>query len=269
MLADDVSIRNLLQTAIISRLDNRILLGMVTGFNHAQLIARDDYKLNNEQLMHYRNYLERAISGEPIAYIIGYREFYSRLFRVTPDTLIPRPETEILVSKVIELAKPKAKIIDLGTGSGCIAISCKLERSDLQVCAIDKFEEALTIARHNAATLNAEIEFLQNDWLSGITRRFDVVVSNPPYIEANDEHLKNLQFEPQTALTDFGNGLSCIELIVQQSYELLDNNGWLLIEHGYNQSQAVQRLFEANNFICITTLKDYAGLDRITMGQKK
>ncbi len=266
---ESLSIRDLLKTLLIPRLDNRILLSIVTGFSHAQLIARDDYELNIEQFMRYQNYFQRALSGEPIAYIVGHREFYSYVFQVTVDTLIPRPETEILVAKVIELAKPNAKIIDLGTGSGCIAISCKLERNDLQVSAIDRFDDTLAVAIKNANNLNADVTFIQNDWLLGIKQKFDIIVSNPPYIEGNDEHLKQLQFEPQQALTDFSDGLSCFRLIVQQSWSCLEVDGWLLVEHGYNQSKEVQLLFKANNFTCITTLKDYAGLDRVTLGQKK
>lgn len=262
------TLRELMKSSAIDKLDNRVLLSFITGFSHAQLIARDDYQLTDAQFQQYQDLLQRASGGEPIAYIIGYKEFYSRQFKVTPATLIPRPETELLVEQVLQLAPQNAKIIDLGTGSGCIAISCKLERPDLQVSAVDKFDDALNIARQNAERLQAQIEFTQSDWLAKIYDEFDVVVSNPPYIEVNDSHLQNLQFEPQIALTDFDDGLSCIKIIVQQAIMKLKYNGWLLIEHGYNQGTDVRTIFKNKGFKDIETIKDYADLERITIGQK-
>ena len=262
------TLRELMKSSAIDKLDNRVLLSFITGFSHAQLIARDDYQLTDAQFQQYQDLLQRVSGGEPIAYIIGYKEFYSRQFKVTPATLIPRPETELLVEQVLQLAPQNAKIIDLGTGSGCIAISCKLERPDLQVSAVDKFDDALNVARQNSERLQAQIEFTQSDWLAEIYDAFDVVVSNPPYIEVNDFHLQNLQFEPQTALTDFDDGLSCIKIIVQQAIMKLKSDGWLLIEHGYNQGTDVRDIFKRDGFKNIETIKDYADLERITIGQK-
>lgn len=263
-----IKLRDLLLLQDLSRLEKRVLLSRITGFNSAQLISRDDYELTDVQLQKYHAWCARVFAGEPLAYILGQKEFYSREFRVTPDTLIPRPETELLVDKILELAPPQARVVDLGTGSGCIAISAKLERPDLSVLAVDKFVAALAVARGNANKLDAQVEFVQSDWFANLNGKFDIIVSNPPYIEVNDPHLQNLQFEPQTALSDFADGISCIRAIAAGASEFLNLNGWLIVEHGYNQALAVQEIFRNAGLASIVTLQDYAGVDRITLGQK-
>jgi release factor glutamine methyltransferase len=200
----------------------------------------------------------------PMAYILGYKEFYSRIFKVNTNTLIPRPETELLVDTVLALAKPMAKVLDLGTGSGCIAISCKLEQQALSVTATDKYPEALAVAISNAADLGADIKFINCDWLDGITDIYDIIVSNPPYIANNDKHLPALSFEPQHALTDFFDGMSAIRKIIEDSKAHL--NGYLLIEHGYDQGSFTTELMLKYGFRNIRTIRDYASLDRITIG---
>ncbi len=263
-----MTLRDLLRQNIIDRADNRVLLTHVTGFNHAKIIAFDDYILDSAQLEQYHQLLRRVQSGEPLAYIVGYKEFYSRQFKVTLDTLIPRPETELLVEQVLERASNGARVLDLGTGSGCIAITLKLESSDLSVTAVDKFAATLEIAQQNAANLHAEIEWICSDWYSELEAcKFDIIVSNPPYIEHDDQHLVALSFEPQAALTDFADGLSCIHEITRLSHEHLLPNGWLLIEHGYDQGTAVREIFTKNGLSDITTILDYAGLERITIGK--
>jgi release factor glutamine methyltransferase len=263
-----VSLRDLLRQNTIDRADSRVLLMHLTGFNHARLLAYDDYVLTEAQIENYNQLVQRVQNGEPLAYIVGYREFYSRQFKVTPDTLIPRPETEILVEQVLDKALSGAKVLDLGTGSACIALTLKLERPDLRVTAVDKFANTLAIAQQNAVNLQAEIEFVCSDWYSSLGRQqFDIIVSNPPYIEVNDEHLKALSYEPQRALTDFADGLNCIREITRLSHEHLLPNGWLLIEHGYNQGASVREIFTKNGLDYVTTILDYAGLERITMGK--
>ncbi len=264
-----MSLRDLLWQNTIDRADNRVLLMHITGFNHAKLIAYDDYILDSAQLEQYHQLLTRVQNGEPLAYIVGYKEFYSRQFKVTPDSLIPRPETELLVEQVLGKASNGAKILDLGTGSGCIAITLKLERSDLLVTAVDKFAATLEIARRNSADLHAEIELICSDWYSELeARKFDIIVSNPPYIEHDDQHLLALSFEPQTALTDFADGLSCIRNIVSLSREYLLPDGWLMVEHGYNQGAVVREIFITNGLNEVVTVRDYADLERITLGRK-
>ncbi len=263
-----MSLRDLLRQNIIDRADNRVLLMHVTGFNHARLLAYDDYVLTEAQIENYNQLVPRVQRGEPLAYIVGYKEFYSRQFKVTPDTLIPRPETELLVEQVVEKASNGAKVLDLGTGSGCIAVTLKLERSDLSVTAVDKFAATLEVARRNAADLHAEIELICSDWYSELAaRKFNIIVSNPPYIERDDQHLLALSFEPQAALTDFADGLSCIRTIVSLSREYLLPDGWLMIEHGYDQGTVVHEIFTKNGLSDVTTILDYAGLERITMGK--
>lgn len=263
-------LRTLLDNRAISRLENRALLSHVTGFNHAKLISYDNYELQPEQYDSYRGFVERLTNGEPLAYVLGHKEFYSRNFKVTKDTLIPRPETELLVETAMNLAPKSGLLLDLGTGSGVIAITCKLELADLKVVAVDKYEDALIVAEENAHNLSADVEFKLSDWYSSIKskEKFDMIVSNPPYIEKDDIHLANLTYEPNTALTDFGDGLACIREIIANANQYLSDSGWLLLEHGYNQALAVSELFKANDFEQVTTIKDYAGLERITFGQK-
>jgi release factor glutamine methyltransferase len=239
----------------------------VTGFSHARLLAYDDYVLTQEQVENYDQLVRRVQNGEPLAYIVGHKEFYSREFKVTPATLIPRPETELLVEHVLAKAQRGAKVLDLGTGSGCIAITLKLEQSDLRVTAVDKFADALAVAQQNAVRLQAEIEFVCSDWYSLFgEQQFDIIVSNPPYIEAGDEHLIALSYEPQSALTDFGDGLSCIREITRLSRNHLLSKGSLLIEHGYDQGAAVREIFAKSGLSNVVTVLDYAGLERITIG---
>lgn len=260
-------LRDLLRQNIIDRTDNRVLLMHITGFSHARLLAYDDYVLTQLQVETYHQLVQRVQNGEPLAYIVGYKEFYSRQFKVTPDTLIPRPETELLVEQVLAKAQHGAKVLDLGTGSACIAITLKLERPDLFITAVDKFADTLQIAQQNADNLHAEIEFVCGDWYSSLGKQqFDIIVSNPPYIEANDEHLTALSYEPQSALTDFADGLSCIREIVRLSHEHLLPNGWLLIEHGYDQGELVREIFTKNGLNNVFTIRDYADLERITIG---
>jgi release factor glutamine methyltransferase len=259
------TIKQILHNSKLDKLDTRLLLGHILGFSKVELITRDDYRLDEVQYANYLELYDKCLYGMPIAYILGYKEFYSRMFRVTPDTLIPRPETELLVDMVLQLAKPGDKILDLGTGSGCIAISCKLENKALNITATDMYPQTLMIAKDNAAALGAEIRFIQSDWLENITETYDIIVSNPPYIVGEDEHLKALAFEPQHALTDFADGMSAIKKIIISSKEHL--KGHLLLEHGYDQGIATANLMLQHGFSDVKTIKDYAGLDRITIGR--
>lgn len=248
----------------------KLILRHVLGLTAAQLIMEDNKTLSIEELEQFNALRARLANNEPLNYILGYREFYSREFKVSPDTLIPRPETELLVEEAIRLVKPGMRFLDLGTGSGCIAITAKLEYFDIEVTAVDKYQQALAIAMQNSTNLNAEVEFIISDWYTKLHgRKFDVIVSNPPYIVANDLHLANLSFEPQHALTDFNDGLDCLRVIIHDAPEYLNQNGYLLVEHGYDQGSVVNDLFQKAGFRQIKTLKDYSGHDRITLGQCK
>lgn len=252
----------------------RLLLGHVIGKSAAWLEAhRDDEAVVDNE---YSALVGRRAAGEPIAYLIGKREFYGRDFTVTPDVLIPRPETELLVdianSKVGagRTAHCAASILDLGTGSGCLAITLALELPQTRVTAVDVSPAALAVAGCNARRLDAHVEFVESDWFSALQpQRFDFIVANPPYVAAGDPHLGegDLRFEPVGALTDHADGLSAIRRIVTDAPQWLAPNGWLFFEHGYDQAAAVRQLLEAAGFSEIEQQRDLAGIIRASGGR--
>ncbi len=253
----------------------RLLLQHVMGYTHAQLITRNQEILSSKQCQTLNNLARRRQKGEPIAYLLGTREFYGRGFTVSPDTLIPRHETEHLLEYAL-VHLPKYGILwDMGTGSGIIAITTKLERPDSQVYASDISENALNIARHNAQQLGAQVCFAQGSWFEAnahfslAPHSVQIIVSNPPYIQQNDNHLQqgDLRFEPLHALTDFADGLSHIRHIVQHAPAYLAPQGYLLLEHGYNQGQVVRDILCQYGFDKVQTLPDLAGLDRVSLGR--
>ena len=215
--------------------------------------------------------LERRQAGEPVAYLVGTREFWSREFVVTPQVLIPRPDTELLVEKALERIPARTSTIaDLGTGSGVIAITLALERPNSQVIATDRSIQALKLARHNAKRLRAgNVSFIHTSWMTPLTQHhFDVIVSNPPYIASGDPHLKQeIRFEPADALIGGHDGLEAIREIVTQSPCHLRPGGWLLLEHGYDQASHVGRLLAESGFVSIECHHDLQGHPRITQAQ--
>lgn len=259
-----MKIQELIDTTKLDRLESKVLLGYILNLTRAQLITRYDYVLTEEELAIFAELVKKRQQHIPLAYLIGYKEFYSRKFKVTPATLIPRPETELLVDQVLMLAPLHAKILDLGTGSGCIAITCKLERPDLEIMASDKFTSALVVAADNAKQLKAEVQLVHSDWWQNIIRKFDLIVSNPPYIENNDSHLDDLKYEPKAALTDFADGLSHYKAIISQAQNYLNKGGYLIFEHGFEQKEAIHEIFLQYGFSEISTALDYANLERIT-----
>lgn len=263
-----------LQQSSLPRTEARMLLQKAGGYSRSQLITHGTEVIPSNVFLRLEKLAERRLNGEPMAYILGGREFYGRWFEVNPDVLIPRPETEHLVEAVIERLPKNGQVWDLGTGSGAVALTVALERKDAKVRASDISIGALTVARRNAENLGAEIEFALGSWFdtdktsSEDHHRFDIVVSNPPYIEAGDIHLSqgDLRFEPQTALTDFADGLTCIQKLAQSAPDFLKKDGWLLLEHGYNQAESVRNILTENGFSEVETQKDLAGLDRLTLG---
>ncbi|SSY79799.1 peptide chain release factor N(5)-glutamine methyltransferase [Alysiella crassa] len=259
----------------LPRNEARLLLQHLTGYSRAQLITHDHEILSHQQLEQLKALTQRRELGEPIAYLLGQREFYGRNFRVSPAVLIPRPETEHLLEAALCRLPENGALWDLGTGSGIIALSAKLERPDSLVFASDFSAAALHIAQENAANLGAEVAFSQGSWYEAAERfrlpetGLDIIVSNPPYIENNDLHLSqgDLRFEPQHALTDFADGLAHIRVLIEQGKNYLKPNAWLLLEHGYNQAAAIRALFAEHGYQNIETKQDLAGLDRITFGQ--
>ena len=253
----------------------RLLLQHITGFTHAQTVTRSDFRLPENLLAALNVLVRRRTDGEPVAYLTGTREFYGRDFRVTPAVLIPRPENEHLLEAALARLPQGGTLWDLGTGSGIIAVTAKLERPDARVSAGDISAQALHVAQENARALGADITFAQGSWLAAAQgfrqpeNGADVIVSNPPYIENGDTHLTqgDLRFEPLHALTDFADGLAHIRTIAADARPYLAQGGWLLLEHGFNQGKAVRDILSAHGFGAIETRQDLAGLDRVTLGQ--
>lgn len=254
-----------------ARLDASLLLSHSLEQPRSWLIAHDDDELTEAQLDQFESLCRRRTNGEPMAYITGEKEFWSISLKVGPGVLVPRPETEGLVETALtKLPATQCHILDLGTGSGAIACALATERPDATLLAIDASDTALEIAKGNAERLQLNnLQFKTSHWFSELSdQRFDLIVSNPPYVEDSDPHLEALQHEPLTALTAGADGLDDLRVIVSQSPERLTTGGWLLVEHGAQQGQAVQQLFIAAGFSNISTRQDLAGLDRITLGQK-
>ena len=255
-------------------LDAEVLLGFVLCKPRTYLRAWCDNTLTDQQQAAFAGLVQQRQLGTPVAYLTGTREFWSRNFAVTPDVLIPRPDTELLIELSLALI-PKNKavqLIDLGTGSGVIAVTLAAERPDARVIAVDASLAALAIARHNARRHQlTTIEFYQSDWFSNVPDMlFDLVISNPPYIDPEDAHLQqgDVRFEPQTALIAKDHGLSDIQIIADQARRYLKPAGHLLIEHGYNQAAQVQAIFNALAYDKVQSYRDLSGQPRVTYGQK-
>lgn len=254
-------------------LDAEILLGLTLAKERSHLRAWPDKQLEPSQISAFWSLVQRRQQGTPIAYITGSREFWSRDFHVTPDVLIPRPDTELLIElslKLIPADKP-VKIIDLGTGSGIIAITLAAECPSAEVSAADFSLAALRIARLNAGKHNvSHINFYHSDWFANIPdSRFNLIISNPPYIAEDDSHLQqgDVRFEPQTALCAAEQGLSDIRTIADAARSYLEHGGHLLIEHGYNQQQQAQAIFKDFHYDNVQTYTDLSGQPRVTYGQ--
>ncbi|MBO1923153.1 peptide chain release factor N(5)-glutamine methyltransferase [Thiomicrorhabdus sp. 6S3-12] len=256
------------------KLEAEILLGHVLGCTRSYFYTWPEKPLSTAETEQFQTLYNLRLTGQPIAHIIGNREFWGLELKVTADTLIPRPDTETLIETALELlpATPQAKILDLGTGSGAIALALKSELPQAEVSAIDFSPAALEVAKENAKRLNLPVTFMQGSWCQPLAaeQRFNLIASNPPYIEEQDPHLQqgDVRFEPLSALTSGRDGLNDIRLIAEQAQAHLQDNGWLIVEHGYNQAQAVQEILQQNGYQQIQSRCDYGGNQRITFGQK-
>ena len=262
------------QAAGIDRLDAQLLLGHVLGRDRSWLIAHDDDALDDAAAQRYAALWARRQTGEPLAYLVGEKEFHGLVLSVDPAVLVPRPDTETLVDWALALldgelaGRGHARVADLGTGSGAIALAIQHRRPDAQVCAVDLSEAALGVARANAARLGLAVRFHAGSWWAPLAgRHFDLVVSNPPYIAGDDPHLAALQHEPALALTPGGDGLDAIRSIVAGSAGHLGAGAWLLLEHGWDQADAVAALLRAAGFEAVATRRDLAGHARCTGGR--
>jgi release factor glutamine methyltransferase len=258
----------------VDRLDAQWLLAWVLGRDSSWLICHDDDQLNPDELQRYRTLVQRRAAGEPYAYLIGEREFHGLTLQVSPAVLVPRPDTEILVDWALELlslgvpGSPQPEVIDLGTGSGAIALAVKHRHPAALVTALDTSPEALAVARGNAQRLGLSIELQQSDWWQAVAhRRFGLALSNPPYIAGQDEHLSALRFEPMLALSPGGDGLGAIRDLLAGAPEQLLPGAWMLIEHGWDQAPAVQALMRQAGFSDVATRSDLGGLARCTGGR--
>lgn len=263
------SINTLLKQTPLNLLETRILLTHALGLSRVQLITQSERVVTDEEAKRLSALFQRRVDGEPIAYIVGHREFFGLSFEVSPDVLIPRPETELLVELTLQRLPRNGRVLDMGTGSGAIPVAIAHSRPDASVTALDVSAAALTIARRNAERHKTNIAFLHSDWYGALTNeRFDIIVSNPPYIVAGDAHLVqgDLRFEPMSALTDHADGLSALRTIIAGATRHLSPQGWLMMEHGYDQSSTVRALLTAQGFSEVQSWKDLAAIERVSGG---
>jgi release factor glutamine methyltransferase len=275
------SLCDLLRNSTLPQSEARLLLGHVIEQHYqlprSALISQDEMKLSENALAYWKLLESKRLNGEPIAYLVGKKGFHNIELLVRPGVLIPRPETELLVEiglREITRLGGKAKLLDLGTGSGAIALAVASAAPNLLVIATDHSLDALAIAKTNAKYLHLEeqVQFFQGSWYEAIGKDaiFDLILSNPPYIESGDPHLNqgDLRFEPLEALTDQSNGLSCLEVIITQATSFLNPHGLIAVEHGFDQSDAVLKLMRTAGLRDIQTHLDLAGHHRVASGRK-
>lgn len=254
------------------RRDAEILLGHVTGKARTWILAFDETVLTAEQLAELEALLARRVNGEPVAHLVGQREFWSLPLFVSPATLIPRPDTECLVEQaLVRLPQTACRILDLGTGTGAIALALASERADCKVTAVDFMPDAAALAARNAAHLALNnVTVLQSDWFSALKgQRFAMIVSNPPYIDETDPHLAegDVRFEPRTALVAADQGLADLAHIIREGRQYLLPGGFMLLEHGWKQGEAVRALFNEAGYLDVETCRDYGDNERLTLGR--
>lgn len=256
----------------LERIDAQLLLLHILNradAGRAWLLAHDTDTLAPSEQARFIALCQRRAAGEPVAYLRGMKEFYGLTLQVDARVLDPRPDTETLVDWALQLLAPlpAPRVLDLGTGSGAIALALQHQRPDAQVSAVDASADALAVAQANAARLGLAVQFARGNWLRGVAGQFDVIASNPPYIAAADPHLAALRHEPLQALASGADGLDDIRSIVAQAPSHLLPGGWLLLEHGWEQAEAVQALLRSAGFAEVQSRKDLAGIARCTGGQ--
>src|SRR5690554_25139 len=271
-----MTIQEALQRAMASlpgdspKLDAEVLLGFVLGQSRTYLYTWPERELSATQQSLLEELVARRTSGTPVAYLVGEREFWSLPLQVNEHTLIPRPETELLVEQALARLPRSGRALDLGTGTGAIALALVSERPDAEIWAVDASREALKVARANVERLGLPVQLVHSDWFAQLSgQRFHLIVSNPPYIAEADPHLGqgDVRFEPLTALASGRDGLTDIRQIVARAPAHLHPGGWLLFEHGYDQGAPVRELLTRAGFSSVETVQDYGGNDRVTLGQ--
>ncbi|MES2757972.1 MAG: peptide chain release factor N(5)-glutamine methyltransferase [Pseudomonadota bacterium] len=254
----------------LDALENRILLCHALALDRVGLITQSHRVITHSEAEALAALVARRVGGEPIAYIVGKREFFGLDFSVSDAVLIPRPDTELLVELALERLAPGAALLDMGTGSGAIAVAIAHSRPDARVTALDASAAALDVARANAAANGAAVRFLHSDWYGALAgESFDLIASNPPYIASGDVHLAqgDLRFEPAAALTDHADGLSALRVIIAGAAPHLAPGGWLLLEHGYDQAEAVRALLAAQHYAEVQSWHDLSGIERVSGGR--
>ena len=280
-MIEDLSLRSLLRDSALSPAEAKVLMAYVIEKHYqlprSALLSRDQMLLHSEAITDWKALEARRLTGEPVAYLVGKRGFHNVELYVAPGVLIPRPETELLVEiglREIQYLNTPASILDLGTGSGAIALAIAHEAPSAKITATDQSIEALEIAKRNAALLDmtSRVQFFQGSWFEAldIDLSFDIILSNPPYIASQDAHLQqgDLRFEPVLALTDHGSGLTCLEKIIAGAQAHLNTNGLLALEHGFDQSEAVVALMKSADLRDIQTYMDLSGHYRVVSGRK-
>ena len=266
-----------------SKIDALVLLQHATGKSRTQILAFDDTEIDEKVRLKLTALLDRRLKGEPIAYILGEKEFWSLPLNVSKGTLIPRPDTEILVEKALQIAleklqgnPPHFRILDLGTGTGAIALAlaselssiCQKQQISLEIIGVDLMPDVVALAQSNAERNKLNVKFLQSRWFENITGQFDLIVSNPPYIDVKDEHLHqgDVRFEPLSALVANDAGYADLRHIIELAPSYLNSNGALLLEHGWQQGEKVRSIFQENHWEMVETVRDYGDNERITLG---
>ena len=266
-----------------SKIDALVLLQHATGKSRTQILAFDDTEIDEKVRLKLTALLDRRLKGEPIAYILSEKEFWSLPLNVSKGTLIPRPDTEILVEKALQIAlekleenPPHFRILDLGTGTGAIALAlaselssiCQKRQISLEIIGVDLMPDVVALAQSNAERNKLNVQFLQSSWFENITGQFDLIVSNPPYIDAQDEHLRqgDVRFEPLSALVANNAGYADLRHIIELAPSYLNSNGALLLEHGWQQGEKVRSIFQENHWEMVETMRDYGDNARLTLG---
>jgi release factor glutamine methyltransferase len=270
MIAAGATVKALQAALPLDALENRILLCHALGLNRVGLITQSERELTADEAATLNDLVARRQIGEPIAYIVGKREFFGLDFAVNDAVLIPRPDTELLVELAIERLPQAGRALDMGTGSGAIAVALAHNRPDAQITALDVSSAALDVARANAASNGATVRYIQSDWFAALgDERFDLIASNPPYIASGDTHLAqgDLRFEPVGALTDHADGLAALRTIIDNAAQHLHPTAWLLLEHGYDQAAAVRALLVHNGYSDVQSWRDLAGIERVSGGR--
>ena len=285
-LADAAQALNQVNPTENGKVDALVLLQHATGKSRTQILAFDETEIDEKVRLKLTALLDRRLKGEPIAYILGEKEFWSLSLNVSEGTLIPRPDTEILVEKAFQIALEKLeenplhfRILDLGTGTGAIALAlaselsliCQKKAIQLDVIGVDLMPEVVKLAQSNAEKNQLDVQFLQSRWFEHVEGLFDIIVSNPPYIDETDEHLfqGDVRFEPRSALVAGENGLADLRHLIECAPVHLKDNGYLLLEHGWKQGEEVRSIFWQNHWQGVATIRDYGDNERVTLGYWK